>query len=401
MIKHFGADRGGAVALIFALLLVPLLFLLGATIDYSRASLARTDLQSAIDAAALAVGRSALDEKRRDLSVLARQAFDAGFRPPEGTKVSRFKVGVTKEKLTLEADASVPLAFASLVGMKAVEVGAQATVPLAVLSLEIALVLDNTGSMSRLGKMDALKEAAKNLVDTIATSAGASASKIAVVPFNTQVNVGDANRTASWLRYTSSGAEPRLNVTAADWRGCVADRDQPLDVRDDLPSAGRAETLHPAAICQFSGLLPVMPLSGDFGALKTAIDAMVPTGNTNTGIGLAWGLSVLTPAAPLSTAQKPSRTVIKTIIFLTDGTNTENRWSTDQAQIDQRTDRLCQQVKDDKIQVHTIRVIEGNETLLRNCATRPSMYHPVNSASELKGVFEGIGRELIALRLSS
>jgi Mg-chelatase subunit ChlD len=399
--EAFLADRRGGVAIMFAFALVPVFLIVGAAVDYSRASLARTDLQSAVDGAALAAGRSALDQSHKDLRQAARQAFDSGFRPPSGTTVTTFKVKATGDTLTVEAHASVPLSFGGIIGMKTLEVDGQATVPLGILSLEIALVLDNTGSMARLGKMDALKEAAKNLIDTIQASSGAGVSKIGIVPFNTQVNVGSANQSASWLRYSSGSPEPRLNVTAATWTGCVADRDQPEDIRDDLPNTGRPETLYPASACQFANLLPVMPLSGDFAGLKTAIDGMAPTGNTNTGIGLAWGLALLTPGGPLSVAQKPGKTVQKTIVFLTDGTNTENRWTTDQVQIDQRTDRICQQIKSDKIQVYTIRVIEGNETLLRNCATKPNMYFSVNQASELKGVFDAIARQLVALRLSS
>jgi len=111
MSKRFMSEGRGLVPIIFALMALPLFMLIGATIDYSRASLARTDLQSALDGAALAVGRTALDQRRRDLSQLARQAFDAGFRPPEGTKVTKFKVQVTKEKLTVQADANVPMAL--------------------------------------------------------------------------------------------------------------------------------------------------------------------------------------------------------------------------------------------------------------------------------------------------
>src|SRR3954464_14292321 len=78
----------------------------------------------------------------------------------------------------------------------------------------------------------------------------------------------------------------------------------------------------------------------------------------------------------------------------------ENRWTKDSVEIDQRTDRLCEAIKADKIKLYTIRVIEGNETILRNCASKPSMYFSVNQATELKGVFDKIAAELTTLRLS-
>jgi hypothetical protein len=45
-------------------------------------------------------------------------------------------------------------------------------------------------------------------------------------------------------------------------------------------------------------------------------------------------------------------------------------------------------------------VIEGNENLLRDCATQKSMYFSVNQASELKEVFDKIAADLTTLRLS-
>jgi hypothetical protein len=44
--------------------------------------------------------------------------------------------------------------------------------------------------------------------------------------------------------------------------------------------------------------------------------------------------------------------------------------------------------------------MEGNATLLRSCATVPSMYYEANSASDIIAVFAKIAKELTQLRLS-
>ncbi|HEX8167251.1 MAG TPA: pilus assembly protein [Beijerinckiaceae bacterium] len=402
MLKRFAQDRRGAIAVLFALALVPLLGIVGVAMDYSRSTRALADLQSAVDGAALAAGKNAIDQGRRDLTQLARAAFDAAFRQDNGIKVTDFKVKVGQDRVAVEAIASVPTMFGGFIGRRIVEIDAKAEVPLGIMALEVALVLDNTGSMSRLGKMDALKQAAKNLIDTVQATPGSANSTFALVPFNTQVNVGEGNRYATWLRFTPPGGpEPKLDVTQAAWTGCVVDRDQNHDVKDTLPSTGKPDTLYPASPCQYPGLQAIMPLTRDFLGLKSAIDAMVPTGNTNTGIGLAWGFAALTQGAPLSgSARAPSPRVQKTIVFLTDGTNTENRWSKTASDIDKRTEKLCNEVKSAKIKLYTIRVIEGNENLLRDCASQKSMYFSVNQASELKDVFDKIAADLTTLRLS-
>ena len=45
-------------------------------------------------------------------------------------------------------------------------------------------------------------------------------------------------------------------------------------------------------------------------------------------------------------------------------------------------------------------MIDGDATLLRNCATKPSMYYNVNQASELNSVFSSIAQNLANLRLA-
>jgi Flp pilus assembly protein TadG len=396
MWKRFAADARGGLGFIFAIVLVPVLGLIGAAIDYSRSSQAQTSLQAAVDAAALAAGKVALEQNRKDVEKNARDVFNAAFRH-DGVTVRQFSFKTANDLLTVTVRAQVPMMFGRFVGLTGTDIVATATVPTSTMSLEVVLVLDNTGSRAASGKMDALKEAAKNLIDTLQSASTSAYAAVSIVAFNSQVNVGAAYRDATWLTFTSPTIDPAFKTDKAGWTGCVADREQPHDVRDTQPTT--PEALYPGVVCQYPGLLAIKPLSRDFAGLKTAIDAMTPTGNTNTGIGLAWGFAMLTPSAPLSTALPPSKNLQKTIVFLTDGLNTQNRWTTDPVQIDARTDRVCEEIKKG-INLYTVRVIEGNETLLRNCASNPTMYFPVTQASELKDVFKKIAGEITALRLS-
>ena len=93
------------------------------------------------------------------------------------------------------------------------------------------------------------------------------------------------------------------------------------------------------------------------------------------------------------------------MIFLTDGDNTKNRWITDaaqKAQVDQRTAQICTEIKQSSLNItlHTIHLVNGNATLLRNCATTPDRYHFVAAPADLNGVFDEIAAEMLSLRLS-
>jgi hypothetical protein len=136
-------------------------------------------------------------------------------------------------------------------------VAAGSTVMRSVNKLEVALVLDNTGSMastlnSGTKKIDALISASKSLVDTLAAAAARAsetdAVKISVVPFSMTVNVGSTYQGQSWLAgkmpTTGYGADvfatnqnrfTLLTNLGLTWAGCVESRPAPYDVTDDAP----------------------------------------------------------------------------------------------------------------------------------------------------------------------
>jgi hypothetical protein len=98
-------------------------------------------------------------------------------------------------------------------------------------------------------------------------------------------------------------------------------------------------------------------LSYDWTALKNLIDAMTPNGNTNQGIGVAWAWQSLAQTAPLNAPAKEANYTYKdAIILLSDGLNTQNRFSSSASQIDARQKILCDNAKAAGVTVYTIQV---------------------------------------------
>jgi hypothetical protein len=112
---------------------------------------------------------------------------------------------------------------------------------------------------------------------------------------------------------------------------------------------------------------------------------------------MAW--QTLSPVAPFN-APAPAPDLDKVIILLTDGQNTQNRWSTSTSSIDTRTQAACTNAKAANIKVYTVRVIDGNASLLQSCATKPDMYFNVQQASQLNAVFSAIAQNLANLRIA-
>src|SRR5262249_46278481 len=87
------------------------------------------------------------------------------------------------------------------------------------------------------------------------------------------------------------------------WNGCVVDRDQSNDVKNDAPKLGDSTTLFYAE--QYVSCPQALtPLSNSWTTLKSSIDTLSPNGNTNQSIGAAWGWFSLSQSLPLSAPAK-------------------------------------------------------------------------------------------------
>lgn len=420
--RAFRRAEAGNVALIFALALFPVMLMVGAGIDYSRAARIRSMLQDTIDATGLMLARtpSIATYSASQLQVLATTYFNGQFNPPDahdGTVQASFDPATMTISLT--GSAQVNTAFMGLAGINQMNVGASSSVTWGLTRLRVALVLDNTGSMSQSGKMSALKTASHQLLTQLQNIQKAGGDvQVSIVPFATDVNISSyADGSTGWIdwsQWSASGSiENGLNCSGGNgngrgngatcggsdhsaWNGCVMDRTQPYDAQNTAPTT--SPTYFPAdqsAWCPAA----MMALSTDWTALNNKIDAMTPNGNTNQTIGLAWGWQTLTQGSPLNApALQPYTT--QAIVLLTDGMNTENRFSTTQANIDARTAAACTNIKNTGIKIFTVLVMSGDSQILKDCASDQSMYFALTTSNQIITTFSQIGTSLSQLRIS-
>ena len=404
-VRSLAADTRGNVAMLFAFSIVPMMLVAGTAVDFGRALTEKERLQHALDATGLAIAQQPRGTPLSTLQDKANAYFAASFRSSAGIATPTITVTQASPNLRLEANTSIDTAIMSLAGVDTIALRAVSLVRNERQKIEIALVLDNTGSMAQAGKMPALKAAVDDLITKLQAKVVAPDDiKLSIVPFNTEVKVDTAYAPSAWLRWDVTlenanfgwGAQPPAPAT---WQGCISDRDQPHDTTA-VPVTDHFRK-YVAAQCHFAGLTTMLPLTTDLEAIRTRANAMTPTGNTNVTIGLTMGLATLRPDSPLGAASSSAPNVQKFLILLTDGDNTMNRWTNDSTQIDQRLETGCNQARSSGVQIFTIRVIAGNASLLRACATNPSMYYDVNHARELQPVFNKIIETIDGIRIVS
>ncbi len=196
-----------------------------------------------------------------------------------------------------------------------------------------------------------------------------------------------------------NGSVPYATPAHSTWEGCVFDRDQSYDVNNTATDVNIKATLyaaHQVSNCPVS----MLTLTNSWTTLNSKIDAMQPVGNTNVTIGLQVAFQMLSSDAPFNAAAPNPGVLDKVIVLLTDGDNTQNRWSTSQSSIDARTKLACTNANNANIKLYTVRVINGNTTLLKGCATKQEMYYDVQNASQLSAVFSAIAQDLAQLRVA-
>src|SRR5687768_702773 len=162
-LAQFRGNARGSVAPIFAIALLPIIALTGTAIDYSRANSARTEMQAALDATALTLSKEAVGLTQEVLNDKATKYFNASFANLEAKNMTVVPVLTSPQAgsftLNVAASGSVDLRFMSVFGQSSMSISSSAEVKWGIKKLELALVLDNTGSMAQSSKMTHLKTA--------------------------------------------------------------------------------------------------------------------------------------------------------------------------------------------------------------------------------------------------
>ncbi len=293
-LRAFGRREDGGIAVQFAFLALPVAVLAFGMVDVNRASVAKKDLQDALDAATLLAGRSSAvttaDLQTVGAAALAGQLSGMG----DATLVSS-TFTLNGSNITSSATVRLTPIVANLWLNRDMEVGAASQIVRTVNKLEVALVLDNTGSMKG-AKLTNLKTAATDFITQLSAAAARSTEvnpvKIGIVPFSNAVRIGSTTaeindyKAATWMDAAGDAPvsqENFWNTTTSTlgakvnrftlfanvnqtWAGCVESRAQPYDVQETAPSTTTPATLFTPYFW------PDEPDSNDYNAANDYLD---------------------------------------------------------------------------------------------------------------------------------
>ncbi|MDB5511005.1 MAG: hypothetical protein JWR08_488 [Enterovirga sp.] len=277
---RFGSCERGNIATIFALTFVPVLFLVGAAVDYSGATNLKSRLQSATDGANMQLCLMGGSPTQTQLNSAA-QTYMQSYMGSLGFTVESVVLSTNPRQVQLATSANFSTAIMRAINSSfaTMVVKASAKCFSEQQNFEIALVLDNTGSMLNASggqsKLQAMKTAATNFVNSIFTDpAMAGKTKMSLVPFAATVAVNPATyRNASWIdqngqaahhwsflqggaasaaAFAAYGVKSRFDVfnqlkasvAAWDWNGCFEAPPYPLNTQDGAPTLSNKDSYY-------------------------------------------------------------------------------------------------------------------------------------------------------------
>lgn len=456
--SSFARDDAGGITIFVLILFILVLLVGGMAVDYQRHEMARADLQNALDRGVLAAanrnqlydtsGAITLDEQARSL---VADYMASRTRLIEGSPALAAQVLAKPGGREVRASAGYPLntLFLRMMGLNTLDVQVESAAVQAVPKLEIALVLDISGSMGRPStsspgtKLDQLKVAAKEFLDVVLTADTAEQTLISIVPFSQQVNL------PRWMADMYDIDRHHDYASCIDFHSIdFSTTAMPLDPGPPYQQAQHFIEYNGRYACP-AAASAITPFGNDLTALKGAIDRLVTENYTATYMGMKWGAALLDPSSrpivsamvadgrlPLTFANWPrdwnDPSVRKIVVLMSDGRNTRldeirddvynrrsvdywnrfaPRWGEKYAVID--NDRggqgdvllrqICDQVKlGGNTTVYTIGFeLAGEpvaEAALENCATALTTFYLVDGI-EIATAFRNIADEIVNLKL--
>jgi Flp pilus assembly protein TadG len=380
--RRFMDAASGQVAITFGLVLIPLILAIGCGVDISRAVVVKMRLGEALDAAGLAVGGT-IGLTDAQMTEMAHKYFYANYPDAElgtVTSINISKSTTDANAIDVSGTARVETAFMRIAGIDYIDVAVEVEVKRESKGLEIALALDNTGSMSG-AKIAALRKSTDSMIDILfGAETNPTMLRMALVPFSQTVKVDTALfLNNGWMDANGQSSTAKLNfnnnryafsvwssMTNRSWGGCLEARPGGLEELDTVPNAGQPDTrwvpyfepdgpdsnaysgyttyvadgvggnqetrLKNAA--KYSGkalnqpnsdcnMQRILPLTNNKVLLKSYVSGMVATGFTHIAIGAGWGWRVLSPEAPYTEAAAyDNADWQKALVLMTDGLNT-------------------------------------------------------------------------------
>ncbi len=336
-LHRFRRDDAGTITVLAMIIFVGIIAICGFGVDLMMNEMKRAKLQATLDRAVLAAAD--LEQDLDPAAVVDDYFVKSGM---DGTLSSTsVDDGLNYRVVSATAQQSSNPLFLGVLGIDQMIAPAAGEAMERMSNVEISLVLDRSGSMGSNNKIQNLRAAAREFVDTVIQPEGApSLTTVNLVSYNATVNLGSVvsqyfNLSAE-QNYSSCAIFPD---TAFDTLGISRTSELDRLSHFDPWSSSEYTTEISQPWCPDDDYGAIVVQSADATALKGHIDNLGAGGNTAIDLGMKWGTALLDPSAqslvddmiadgqadPIVAGRPSAYTdpdALKIIVLMTDGANT-------------------------------------------------------------------------------
>lgn len=432
--KQFNRNESGNVFMITVLVMFVLMSAAGAAMDYSRITSTKSKMVNALDAAVLAAGYD-LSKGITDQAALRKKFEDFFYANisgrggnPDLFQIASFEADPDTGKVSAVVESQVNATLTGVIGMDLLDVKAETEGVFDQSDVEVAMMLDVTGSMQG-QKINDLKLAARDAIDILLPDNGTKGMRIGLVPYASSINVGryadDVTRGNQQVANAGGFSDYTRNVSTNDCVTGRSGRDATTDASHrQSPIGSHAATVNAGNSFFRCPDAEIVPLTNKRNKLKQEISDFVAEGYTAGHLGIAWSYYMLsenwrdlwnTPNDPAAY----SADVKKIAILMTDGEfNTayegignNDPFGRNVAISNNTATELCEDMKATKsgnpgITVYAIafQAPSSAEATLRACANEDTdtttYYYSADNGAELRDAFREIAASITNLRIS-
>jgi len=196
-VRSFGREDAGSLTIFSLFLFILILFVSGMAVDMIRHENERIALQNSVDTAIVAASSLTQDGKTEaeTIALVKEYVAKSGFDPDMVDVDPDFETiagNTVSRSVSANINFKMDTMFMSMMGIDTLDGNVVSSAKEGNQLLEIALVLDVSGSMGGNQKLANLKIAAKDFVTQVINKNGADRVAISIVPYNQQVYMDDA-----------------------------------------------------------------------------------------------------------------------------------------------------------------------------------------------------------------
>ncbi|WP_417254934.1 TadE/TadG family type IV pilus assembly protein [Celeribacter sp.] len=331
--RRFTRDEQGSITVLGLFCFVIILLVAGMGLDFMRHEALRVQLQNTLDRAVLAATNLRNTNDPKDIVI---DYFEkAGLRE----YLNEDEIVVTPlgdgRQVTANVEATIPTYFLKFVAIDDLEMTSHSTAEQGISGLEVALVLDVSGSMSNYSRLKNLKSAAKEFTQTIFDNAGSDEVSISIVPYATQVsagedilskfNISDAHDKSYCINFKESDFSS-IPLTYKNDEDTTRHYEQTLDFDFWDYDWNNLDMDLSLQVCAPDSSREILPFSNSQDTIETFITNLYAEGNTSIDLGVKWGAALLDESAQaISGTDQPASVEDsqKYLVVMTDGQNTD------------------------------------------------------------------------------